>query len=280
MVWHSWINWAESAQNNGYATCTALADWPYSGVTTTTGNTHILWAMNGQNQPWFNTGFHTGVTKPGGGYLLGNKSYGAQANMAIPSTMSDLAYALCSNNIPIPYENGEIITGYSSSTNVNEVQMLATLWTKGGPGHPYPRTLQECIGYSGCGFPKKLWSPTFSVTSGGAITNGSGEVTLDTASTADLWIHAGSTYWLYGAQPYAVNNAGLLQVCGTLPDKYTGMNMAIPLSNGAQPVMFDSNPVCWAYEAIGPFTSESMPSLALLSVAAAATTGTLYIGEY
>lgn len=279
MVWHTWINWAESAQNNGYAACTALADYPYSGNSAVATSYHTLWNRD-KGVPWYNTGFHTGVTKPGGGYLIGNKSYGAQANCAIPSTMFDLNEALVKNNVPMPFENNEQIGGFSSSTNVNEVQMMCTLWTRGGPGHPYPRSLMEVLQYSGLGWPKKLWCPTFSITSAGAITNGSGELVLETISTADLWRHASSSYYLFGAQPYAVNNAGLIQVGGVLPVGRDGQNMGIPLSNGAEPVTFDGSPPGWAYEAIGPFTIESEPSLGLCSVAAAATTGVLFIGEY
>ena len=129
--------------------------------------------------------------------------------------------------------------------------------------------------------PKKIHEPQISVTSAAAITSGSGETDLETASQEDYWISMEKQYYILGFLPHLVNNQGFLQFTKGLV-KNTQVQFhkdLIPFGGGAPVVTFRGTRMCLPYEPIGPFNMEAPPSLGLFSTAAAATTGSLVIAE-
>lgn len=266
---YEWYLWGESAAKNGFTGVTSKAGYP--DTYSQTGDTVTLRDLGGR-APWYRAGLAIGVTKTGGGRFKGSKSYGSQYHY-VPGAMGP-KMARLTNQIAREYQRGEVITGEADSANTNEVTALLALFTYGGPGHPYPPTIQDLARMVRA---KVIHCPQFSVTSGAAITAGSGAVTLDSASQEDLWIKDDVLYYILGAVPHLVNNAGLLEFSGGLPNNEFHSN-CLPLGNGAQPVTFDSD-VTWPYEPIGPFTSGAFPKVGLYSVAAAATTFGLIIAE-
>ena len=259
---YTWVFWGEKAQNNGYSTCTALAGYP--DVYTYSGNTITLDKQRGQ--PWLGYGLQFSLTKPGGGYVTGNLSYGTQKNFWAPAQLAnnDVNAALCAQ-IPRPYQSGEVLTAYSNSTNVDEEQIVGAMVGYGGFPHAYPRTIQECLNTRGIK-PRQIWDVDCTITVAGACASGSGAAALDTASQADLWLDADSHYYIIGAQAQtgntAVKNQGFLQFKGNMGEYWNYRQAAIPLLAGPAAEPLSNNPF-WAcpFEPIGPFKGDAVPSV-------------------
>jgi len=265
-----WYLWGESLAKTGFTGTTSKAGYP--DVYTYTGD---ICQLRNLPNPYFVGGFATGVTKTGGARFKGDLSYGTTYTY-LPGLMRDFTPELWANHPPKLFQKGENLTGESDSAAVNEVTLIAALFDYGNP-HTYPRTLNEIMAM--IPRPRKIHTPQFSVTSAGAITSGSGAVALDTASQEDNWINKESNYYILGAIPHLVNNAGLLQFNkGGLPNDTFHQHL-LPLARGAQPVSFDSGGISLPYRPIGPFSASVLPTVGLFSTAAVATTFALILAE-
>jgi hypothetical protein len=269
---HEWYTWAESAAKTGYTGITSDVGFP--DVYTQAGDTITLRGP-AYGTPYFVGGFTMGVTKTGGGRIRGNLSYGTQHSY-VPG-IRDGGDPGVGFNLPAQqFEPEEIITAEADSAAVNEVTLLAALFTYGAP-HKYPESFQEILAMLD-GEPKEIWTPEFTVTSAGAVTAGSGSVSLEAASQEDLWIKKLKEYYILGVIPHLVDNNGLLQFTTNLPLQDLAANY-IPLTMGAETVTFGSGVPCFPYEPIGPFTMASQPKVGLYSTIATATTFTLVIAK-
>ena len=277
---YSWMFWAEKAQNNGYSACAAVAGYPDNY--TYSGNTVTLDKNRGT--PFVSNLLQFSLTKPGGGYLTGSLSYGLQKNAWAPAQLanSDIASSL-HKQLAFPYQPGEVLTAYSNSTNVDEEQIVGAMVGYGGFPHPYPFTLQDCMNTIGLQ-PKQIWNVDCTITPGTAITPGgtTGMATLDSASQADLWLDVDSTYYIIGALPQTgnsgVKNQGFLQVKGNMGEYWNYRQAAIPLILGPGAEPLGTNPH-WvpAYEPIGPFQGDALPTVGAFATVAGVFTFALCI---
>lgn len=268
---HEWYTWAESAAKTGFTAMTSDAGFP--DVYTFAGDTITLRGP-AYGQPYFVGGFTMGVTKTGGGRINGTLSRGTQPTY-VPGIRDGVSPGIGMNFPAQKFEPEEIITAEADSAAVNEVTLLAALFAYGTP-HKYPTSWAEML--KTIGAPKKIWTPQFSVTSAGAVTAGSGAVSIEAASTEDLWIKKDRNYYILGIIPHLVDNNGLLQFTTNLPHQDLAANY-IPITMGADTVSFGAGIPCFPYEPIGPFTMSSQPRVGLYSTIAAATTFSAIIAE-
>lgn len=271
---YTWYYWGESAAKNGYAGVTSKAGWPDNY--TYTADTVTFDKLRGR--PWTRGALVTGVTKMQAARWKGSLSRGKNYHYA-PGRTDQLLSSLF-QAFELPWQEGETLTGEASNLNTNEVSLMCLLVAYGGFTHPYPRTIDEVVAYSGLGgMIKAIHTPQISVTSASAIAAGSGAAALDAADQEEDWLSADSVYVLLGFIPDLVENKGMLQVNKNLPRWFKDRNVGIPFGSGANAVSFQNDGLGLPYEAIGPFSGLGVPSLGLFSTAAAATTGSLIIGE-
>lgn len=266
---HEWYLFGESTTNNGFAGIAAKAGQP--DVYTIAGDTVTLRDLK---SPFFIGGIGTAETKPNGFRFKGSLSYSGVYNYVQGMRQGGRPMDGF-NMIPTPFQPKEVITGEGSNTNTAEEIIMALLFSYGTP-HRYPMNELEALQMIPRA--KKIWRPQFSVTPAGAVTSGSGVVTLDSASQEDYWINKDSQYYILGVRPHLVQNAGVLQFYGNLPLGDFAAH-CIPMADGADEVLFNSGGPSFAYEPIGPFSMATPPKVAMFSIEAAATTFSAIIAE-
>lgn len=275
---HEWFLWGAAAAKNGFTATASKAGYP--DTYSITGNTCQVRDISGI-RAFMLGGMTGGVTKTGGGRVKGDKSWSGIYSYLPSLGDNDIPMFKFDQLPPREFQRAEYLTGEIDSVNVNEASWMTVLMAYGAQSiHEYPKTMMDMIRKWGLKL-KTVHTPQISITSAAAVTSGSGGATLESCSQEDYWITRGKKYYILGFLPHLVNNNGILQVKGGVPQdaKVQLHKDCIPFMNGAPVVTFRGTNWCLPYEPIGPFGMDEQPSLGLFSSAAIATTGALAIGE-
>lgn len=260
------ITWAEARAGNGYDGIAGKGPAPFAF----TGDTITL--RKGFGTPVVVGLGSTGDTKPQGCRIKGNRSYGT--NYIIGPGAEVFWPGGILRDMAIPFQEGEVLTGEQSSTNVNEGSLVAA-WCGYGTAHRWPESIMDSMQMAGGG---EIWIPPFSITSAAAVTPLSGIVPLDTATTdtGDQWLDTRASYFILGVVPSisAATFGGVMHVT-SLPAAWNGYAPGIPV-NALSAVSFSPSggmPFCPAYEPIGPFLGDALPQVSMCATSAGAVTG-------
>ena len=212
-------------------------------------------------------------TKPNAVGISGNRSYGTQLFLA-PAGMDFSGTFM--RDLARPYQEGEDISGFGCNTNVSE-GIVVQADIAYGAVHRYPKTVGEAAAMAGGGI---MHSVPFSITSTAAVTPKSGLVALDAATSQDLWVNTDSTYHILGVAPNvsAATFGGTMTV--TLNTKeWNGFIPGICV-NPLSAVTFGTGGVSLAYEPIGPFPGDALPTVGLNSTSAGAIANGIILLEH
>lgn len=259
------IVWGESAAKTGLTGVTSKGP---TGIGYVIAGDEIT--LKSKDRPYLLGMGVTGTSKPGGGRIVPSKSptsyYCGGAVRFFPEGWTDYYKHSIA---PLLYKS-DVLTGQADSTAVNEDTILAANISYGAP-LPKPN-LGRFIG-------AEHYKELMTVTAAGAITYGSGTVTITTALTnVTNWLKLDANYYLLGISGNigVADGAGILHFTN-LPgvwDKYApGIQV-----NGLDAVVFSTGQGEFTPfpEPIGPITGEQLDDnvevSAFLSGAVASTT--------
>jgi hypothetical protein len=196
---------------------------------------------------------------------FGNNFYGPGAIKFSECGFMDLRVAPLA---PKQLQSGETLSGLVSNTAVSSGALVAALIAYG----KVPPLMGGGARY------ENIFIEQYTITSAAAATAFSGKVSLDTATTDDLWINTENEYAILGLVGCigAATFGGVMHVTG-LGGEWQG---AVPgiLVNPLSAVDFSPGPFVAAASPI-PFKGSALPDVSMIATSAGAISGGIVIAE-
>jgi hypothetical protein len=257
--------WGEEQAANGLTGTAALGPGDY----TTSGDT--IKVKSGLGLPFLFAAGMCGDTKPQGGGVQPEFSHSNQV-LHVPGAIDFAGQGWADFRVApahgIELQQGETLTGSTSSTNVNEGSVLGANIAYGNvpsmPGHKR---------YSAIDIPK------CTVTSAAAVTYNSGSVTLDSAAAQTYWLDKNARYELLGitGNISGATFGGVLHVT-SLAGAWHGFYPGIP-ANALSAVTFTQAQPFTAFAEPIPFDGDALPSVGMTASSAGAINFGMVIGR-
>jgi hypothetical protein len=267
MVYDS-LCWGESKALAGLVVLASKGPVPH----VYTGNTITL--RKGQGTPIVVALGATSITKPNGSAIAGNRSYGTNKFCGPGSLYFGQSEGSFMCNIAVPFQEGEILTGYAANTSVAENTILQ-VDVGYGSAHKRPNDAWDAMAAAGGG---ELWCVPTSATAAAAVTPAV-IGTLDglTTDTGDMWLDTRASYKIIGyTSCVGVTSTAQSLIFNGLGGDWAGYTPALPGSGIT--ATFDCSGTTFAYEGI-PFDGDALPSYMANSLSNTAILGGLMLAK-